>query len=396
MVDKPAAESVSLDHIRYTSGASLSPDATAFACLVDDGGYPRAVQRFLEGRRTTSARSVELPVDGPITRVIHSADGHWLACQVSPHGGNRPQVWVVTTDPDDRAARMLGTGDDCAVELIGWDGTLVAVTGTDEEGVSEARLVNPHTQAALILDRRVGGRLVDSWRGDAGDGSSLLRVGPRGNRELLLLRGDAKTPLLPADPGSSTRGRDHPRRPLPSAAPATRTAIERGVRRPRPRRPDPGEERLRLRVRPPARGGVLAGWDVVPGARRAGRLRTRRVHRQRRHQHRRAAVERQRLQRTADPAPRGRLAGSADRPARSGRERAEHQRRRVDAGCHRRGPGHAAVGGVGGPAHGGVGAGRGGAHRRLPDPAVARVPGPRRHAAVGVAAPRPAGTGPDR
>ena len=204
MVDKPAAESVSLDHIRYTSGASLSPDATAFACLVDDGGYPRAVQRFLEGRRTTSARSVELPVDGPITRVIHSADGHWLACQVSPHGGNRPQVWVVTTDPDDRAARMLGTGDDCAVELIGWDGTLVAVTGTDEEGVSEARLVNPHTQAALVLDRRVGGRLVDAWRGDAGDGSSLLRVGPRGNRELLLLRGDAKTPLLPADPGSSS------------------------------------------------------------------------------------------------------------------------------------------------------------------------------------------------
>jgi len=204
VVDKPAAESVSLDHIRYTSGASLSPDATAFACLVDDGGYPRAVQRFLEGRRTTSARWVELPVEGPITRVIHSADGHWLACQVSPHGGNRPQVWVVTTDPDDRAARMLGTGDDCAVELIGWDGTLVAVTATDEEGVSDARLVNPHTQAALILDRRVGGHLVDSWRGDAGDGSSLLRVGPRGNRELLLLRDDTKTPLLPADPGSST------------------------------------------------------------------------------------------------------------------------------------------------------------------------------------------------
>ena len=30
-------------------GASLSPDSTAFAHLVDDGGYPRAVQRFLRG-----------------------------------------------------------------------------------------------------------------------------------------------------------------------------------------------------------------------------------------------------------------------------------------------------------------------------------------------------------
>jgi hypothetical protein len=36
--------------VRATYGASLSLDATAFAHLVDDGGYPRAVQRFLRGR----------------------------------------------------------------------------------------------------------------------------------------------------------------------------------------------------------------------------------------------------------------------------------------------------------------------------------------------------------
>ena len=35
--------------VRVIYGASLSPDATAFAHLVDDGGYPRAVQRFLRG-----------------------------------------------------------------------------------------------------------------------------------------------------------------------------------------------------------------------------------------------------------------------------------------------------------------------------------------------------------
>ena len=86
---------------------SLSPDATAFAHLVDDGGYPRAVQRFLRGRRASSSRDVELPVEGPVTKVVHSADGHWLACQVAPEGSTRTQIWVVTTDPDDRLARRI-------------------------------------------------------------------------------------------------------------------------------------------------------------------------------------------------------------------------------------------------------------------------------------------------
>ncbi|MCX5041611.1 prolyl oligopeptidase family serine peptidase [Aldersonia sp. NBC_00410] len=182
----------------------MSPDGSAFACIVDDGGYPRAVQRFLSGRRTTSARWVQLPVDGPITRVIHSADGRWLACQVAPHGGNRTQVWVVTTDPDDRAARRLGTADDPMVELVGWDGTLVALVATDEEGVAEARLVDPSTHDVVVLDRRSGGHLVDAWRADEEDGYALLRVGPRGYRELLLLSRGEKAPLLPADPGSTT------------------------------------------------------------------------------------------------------------------------------------------------------------------------------------------------
>jgi len=79
--------------------ASLSPDATAFAHLVDDGGYLRAVQRFLRGWRASSSREVELPVEGPVTRVIHSADGHWLACEVAPHRDTGTQIWLVTTDP---------------------------------------------------------------------------------------------------------------------------------------------------------------------------------------------------------------------------------------------------------------------------------------------------------
>ncbi|CAN5354670.1 alpha/beta fold hydrolase [soil metagenome] len=189
--------------VRAIYGASLSPDATAFAHIVDDGGYPRAVQRFLRGWRASSSRDVELPVDGPVTRVIHSADGHWLACEVAPDGASRTQIWVVTTDPDDRDAhRVDGRGmeiDDGTAELIGWDGTQVAAILTGQDGVGQSCLIDPSTGNRVVLDRRSAGRLVDSWAG-----ASLIRVGPRGYRELLMLHGLTEISLLPYDPGSVT------------------------------------------------------------------------------------------------------------------------------------------------------------------------------------------------
>jgi dienelactone hydrolase len=193
--------------VRAIYGASLSPDATAFAHIVDDGGYPRAVQRFLRGWRASSSRDVELPVDGPVTRVIHSADGHWLACEVAPDGASRTQIWVVTTDPDDRDARRIdGTGEgvdkgheDSTAELIGWDGTRVAAILTGQDGVGQSCLIDPATGDRQVLDRRSAGRLVDAWAG-----SALVRVGPRGYRELLMLHGPTEIALLPFDPGSTT------------------------------------------------------------------------------------------------------------------------------------------------------------------------------------------------
>lgn len=189
--------------VRTNYGASLSPDATAFAHLVDDGGYPRAVQRFLRGWRASSSRDVELPVDGPVLRVMHSADGHWLACEVAPEGGTRSQIWVVTTDPDDRAARRIdmwpaGSPEGTA-ELIGWDGIQVAAILTGDDGVGSSCLIDPADGKTTILDRRSGGRLVDAWAG-----SSLVRVGPRGYRDLIMLRGLTEIALLPYDPGSTT------------------------------------------------------------------------------------------------------------------------------------------------------------------------------------------------
>ncbi len=189
--------------VRRVYGASMSPDATAFAHLVDDGGYPRAVQRFLRGWRASSSRDVELPVEGPVNRVMHSADGYWLACEVAPEGGSRSQIWVVTTDPDDRDARRIdhwpaGSSEGTA-ELIGWDGTRVAAILTGDDGVGSSCLIDPADGATAVLDRRSGGRLVDAWAG-----ASLVRVGPRGYRDLIMLRGLTEIALLPYDPGSTT------------------------------------------------------------------------------------------------------------------------------------------------------------------------------------------------
>ncbi|RWA15663.1 peptidase S9 [Mycolicibacterium elephantis DSM 44368] len=189
--------------VRRVYGASMSPDATAFAHLVDDGGFPRAVQRFLRGWRASSSRDVELPVEGPVLRVMHSADGHWLACEVAPDGSTRSQIWVVTTDPDDRDARRIDSWpkgvQEGTAELINWDGTQVAAILTGEDGVGTSCLIDPATGEMTVLDRRSSGRLVDAWSGVA-----LVRVGPRGYRDLIMLRAGIETVLLPYDPGSTT------------------------------------------------------------------------------------------------------------------------------------------------------------------------------------------------
>jgi dienelactone hydrolase len=185
--------------VRATYGASLSPDGTAFAHLVDDGGYPRAVQRFLRGWRASSSRDVELPVAGPVSRVVHSADGQWLACEVAPEGSSRKQIWVVTTDPDDRMAWRIDGEDPGTAELIAWDGARVAAILTGEDGIGRSCLIDPNDGKCTVLDCRSGGRLVDAWAGAA-----LIRVGPRGYRELIMLHGRTEIGLLPSDPGSTT------------------------------------------------------------------------------------------------------------------------------------------------------------------------------------------------
>ena len=266
--------------MRTNYGASLSPDATAFAHLVDDGGYPRAVQRFLRGWRASSSRDVELPVEGPVNRVMHSADGYWLACEVAPEGGSRSQIWVVTTDPDDRAARRIdmwpaGSPEGTA-ELIGWDGTQVAAILTGDDGVGSSCLIDPADGTTTILDRRSGGRLVDSWAGAA-----LVRVGPRGYRDLIMLRGLTEIALLPYDPGSTTDAGvilddQNPRR-LRSGLEGETFELYQPAKTYGPNSterlcPCADPQRERRGPRPPPRGDDHCRRRLLPGDRGAARL----------------------------------------------------------------------------------------------------------------------------
>lgn len=182
-----------------TRDPSVAPDGSAVAFIVDESGYPRGVQQFLDGTSVRDGRYVTLPVEGPITKVVHSPDGRWLACAVLPHAGDRAQVWAVTTDPTDRRAIWVdGSGAETA-ELVGWDEDRVAITVEGPDCVGEARLVDPSTGAAHELGRAHGLRLVDSWQG-----SALVRLGPRGDRHLRLLHGNHEIPLFDADTGSTS------------------------------------------------------------------------------------------------------------------------------------------------------------------------------------------------
>lgn len=195
--------------MRHTYGSSLAPDGTAIAYLVRDRGYPKAVQVQLTDDGLGPERIVELPVDGPVTRVLHSPDARWIACEVSPRGTERLETWLVSTDPDIPGATRLQLSGDAKTVLVEWDRDKLAMDAITADGITEARLVDPDTGDYTVLDRRTDSLLVSAEAGHA-----LMRVGPRGSRELLLVRPDGTwQPLLPPEPGAMTDAgtilRDH-------------------------------------------------------------------------------------------------------------------------------------------------------------------------------------------
>lgn len=186
--------------MRHTSVPSLAPDGTAIAYIVREGDYPYAVQAELTAEGMGEERRVRLPVDGPVTRVLHSPDGKWVACEASPKGSERLETFLVSTDPADTQVRELRNSWDAKTTLVEWDGNQLAMDAVAADGVTEARLLDPSSSRYRVMDRRSDSLLVA-----AEAGYSLMRVGPRGNRELLLVTPHRRwMPLLPPEPGAAT------------------------------------------------------------------------------------------------------------------------------------------------------------------------------------------------
>ena len=186
--------------MRHTTRPSIAPKGDAIAYIVRDGDYPYAVQVALENGRLGEERPVQLPVEGPVTRVLHSPNGKWIACEVSPKGSERLETFTVSTDPAVPGATALRNSYDAKTTLVEWDGMHLAMDAVASDGVSEARLVDPEDSRYLVMDRRSDAVLVSSE-----SGFCLMRVGPRGNRELLLITPEGRwMPLLSPQPGANT------------------------------------------------------------------------------------------------------------------------------------------------------------------------------------------------
>ena len=182
-------------------GPSLAPDGAAIAYIVSDGDYPYAVRReILEGGALGPVEPISIPVSGPVTRVLHSPSSEFIACEVAPRGSERTETWVVSPLDPSTQPRRLHVDADVKTTLVEWDGRYLAVDAVMADGVTEARSINPRTSTYRVLDRRTDASLVAAEGGHA-----LMRVGPRGGRELLLVAPDGRwVPLQSPDPGSMT------------------------------------------------------------------------------------------------------------------------------------------------------------------------------------------------
>src|SRR5918997_306116 len=154
-----------------------SPDGALLAWISDRDGRPRAwVAPLPPAGKPIVEPERPLPAAGDVQALSWSPEGHWLACQTAPFGGERPRVHVVS--PDGAQEIELAPGA-AAVTLGVWSpsGRQVGIT-IFGEGSGDG--------LACLYDLRDGT-------------SAVVRLGRRGARrlELVDLRSGRRTELLP-------------------------------------------------------------------------------------------------------------------------------------------------------------------------------------------------------
>ena len=177
--------------------AATDPTGTAAAYVCDRGGVPQLWTGPLE--QAGRPRLLD-PAPDPVTAVSWSPDGRWIAYTSAPDGAEHGRVLCIR--PDGTGRRVLAGADPRAAAYLGcWsrDGSALAVTEVvpvsdgDSSGHSHGLL------AASLVDPE-GGRPIRRLATESGAATlrvcdltpdcrlALLRRGPRGHREAVLLR----------------------------------------------------------------------------------------------------------------------------------------------------------------------------------------------------------------
>lgn len=154
---------------------TLSPDGRHMAYVSDRGGSPAV---WVQPVGSELAFRVDTGPE-PVSAVRWSSGGGWLACQLSPGGAPRQEVWLVRPDGSD-LHQIAGFGDGTADNMRWLPGRpVLALT----ENLTRAVLIDVTTGQRTVVAEAPLLSLSDV---DPAGRFALLRYGPRGARSIVL------------------------------------------------------------------------------------------------------------------------------------------------------------------------------------------------------------------
>jgi dipeptidyl aminopeptidase/acylaminoacyl peptidase len=154
---------------------ALSPDGRHAAYVSDRSGVPKVWVQPVGSELTFLVDTGEHPVGS----VQWSTGGGWLACQLSPGGAPRHEVWLVRPDGSE-LHQVAGFGADTADNVRWLPGrSLLAVT----ENLTTALLIDPVTGDRSVIAE---GELISLFDVSPDRRRALLRHGPRGSRYIVV------------------------------------------------------------------------------------------------------------------------------------------------------------------------------------------------------------------
>ncbi len=153
---------------------TLSPDGRHAAYVSDRAGTPGVWVQPVD-----SELAFQIAFPEPVSAVAWSSGGGWLACQIAPGGAPRNEIWLVRpdgTDPHQVAGFGAGTADN-----MRWlpGRPVLALT----ENLTDAILIDVVTGTRTVV---ASDALISLCDVDPAGRFALLRIGPRGARQIIL------------------------------------------------------------------------------------------------------------------------------------------------------------------------------------------------------------------